>query len=559
MAATASSQAKPLSSLQSLLHFEPSSGHIWLDQHRMLLMHAGALGALRRELIESLGESRARGLLLRMGFASGQRDAQMVRKLRLSLCDRNEVFESGPQLHALEGVTKVSTIELSYNLDRGSFHGEFLWENAWECECHIRDFGYSDEPACWSQIGYASGYTSTFMGRFIVFKEIECLAQGDPHCRVVGKPAEDWRDPDYLQYFKPDSVIEELLDLQMEVEYLRSTISQPLKDDALVGASSSFQAALGLLRSAAPSRISVLLLGETGVGKEVFARWLHDNGPRHDKPFIAVNCGAIPENLIEAELFGVEKGAYTDARASRAGRFERADGGTLFLDEIGDLPVNVQVKLLRALQSGEIERLGGEKSQKVNVRVVAATNNDLQQAVTAGRFRADLYYRLATFPITIPPLRERRSDVPLLAQLFIERYTNALGKQVRGLGDRALQRLVDYPWPGNVRELENIIERGVLLAPEHGLIEECHLFPASMRGIDIGGLDPGTAVEQLATHALDAGVPLDSLESTLLRLAVDRAGGNLTHAAKQLGMSRAKLAYRIKQAMTEPDSGESEM
>ncbi len=550
-----------LASLRSLIRFESSSGLIWLDQSRMVLLHTGALGALRRELLESLGEQRARGLLLRMGFVSGQRDAQLARKLRPNPVDQVESFATGPLLHALEGVVKVSVVKLDIDIQRGRFYGEYVWENSWECESHVRESGYSDDPECWSQIGYASGYTSAFMNRFIVYKEVECTAQGDPCCRIVGKPAEEWHDPDYLQYFRPDSIAHELLDLQMEVEHLRSSITRPHHEGPLVGASSKFLDAMAMLRNAAPSQISVLLLGETGVGKEVFAHWLHDNGPRADKPFIAVNCGAIPDNLIEAELFGVEKGAYTDAQSSRAGRFERADGGTLFLDEVGDLPPSAQVKLLRALQSGEIERLGGEHAKIVNVRVVAATNVDLLKAVQEGRFRADLYYRLATFPITIPPLRERRVDIPLLAERFIEKFSRPVGKQIRGLSDRAVQSLVDYAWPGNIRELENVIERGVLLTPDNAAIDEHHLFPhvgsASAQHLQASGTigaDTPRHAEALAERVLESGIGLEELEDGLLRMAVERSGGNLTQAAKLLGISRAKLAYRIK-CMRDTDKG----
>ncbi|MBN8948623.1 MAG: sigma 54-interacting transcriptional regulator [Rhodanobacter sp.] len=552
-----------LASLRSLVRFESASGHIWLDQHRMMLLHTGALGALRRELLESLGEERARGLLLRMGFVSGQRDAQLARKLRPNLIDQVESFSTGPLLHALEGVAKVSAVKLDIDIQRGRFYGEYLWQNSWECESHVRESGYSDDPQCWSQIGYASGYTSAFMNRFIVYKEVECTAQGDPYCRIVGKPAEEWHDPDYLQYFRPDSIAHELLDLQMEVEHLRSSIARPRYEGPLVGASSKFLDAMTLLRSAAPSQISVLLLGETGVGKEVFAHWLHDNGPRADKPFVAVNCGAIPDNLIEAELFGVEKGAYTDAQSSRAGRFERADGGTLFLDEVGDLPPSAQVKLLRALQSGEIERLGGEKVKVTNVRVVAATNVDLLNAIQEGRFRADLYYRLATLPITIPPLRERRVDIPLLAERFIEKFSRPVGKQTRGLSDRAMQSLVDYAWPGNIRELENVIERGVLLTPDNAAIDEHHLFPhaasASAQHLQASGTIGAAAprhADALTERVLESGIGLEELEDGLLQMAVERSGGNLTRAAKLLGISRAKLAYRIK-CMRSADKGDA--
>ncbi len=547
-----------MQNLRDLLRFSPDSGHIWLGQHRMLLLHARAMGALRKELFDSLGVERARGLLIRMGFVSGQRDGEMARAIKTN-APIEEMFKIGPQLHALEGVTRVETVKLEIDLKRKAFYGEFLWENSWEDEAHIADFGVAESPACWTQIGYASGYTSSFLNQLIVFKEVECRSKGDCRCRIVGQPAEQWNDPDYLNYFKADSVAEQLLSLQTEVAELRSSLIRAKTSGSLVGMSTGFRHAFELLQSAAHSQITVLLLGETGVGKEMFARWLHDNSSRADKPFVAVNCGAIPENLIESELFGVEKGAYTGALRSRAGRFERAHGGTLFLDEIGDLPLSAQVKLLRVLQSGELERLGADGSTRVDIRLVAATNVELQQAVKEGRFRADLYYRLSTFPVVIPALRDRRADIPLLIKRFLEKYSAIYQKKLRGLTDRATKAVNAYHWPGNIRELENMIERGVLLAPNHGWIEEQHLFaalpdraspPTEESTLDSSGhlIESGNQdlLEQTCNRIIAGQLGLDELEKALLQSAVRKAGGNLSHAARLLGITRPQLSYRLK-------------
>ena len=377
--------------LLSMLRFNAGSGHIWLNEHRMMLLHTRALAGLRRELFDSLGVARARGLLVRMGFASGQRDGELaLREMRAGMpCE--EAFMLGPQLHTIEGAVQVEKVYMELDLKTKHFFGEFLWTNSWECDAHVTDMGYGDDPQCWQQIGYASGYTSAFFGRLIVFKETECHSMGDSQCRIVGQPAEDWRDDEYVDYFRPQRIGERLIDYNIGLEHLRAVQPRREYDTSLVGVSPGFRAAFDLLKRAAPSAITALLLGETGVGKEVFARWLHDNGPRAAGPFIAVNCAAIPADLIEAELFGVEKGAYTGAHMARAGRFERANNGTLFLDEAGDLPLATQVKLLRVLQTGEIERLGAEQPIKLNVRIVAATNVDLQQAMQAGKFRSDLF------------------------------------------------------------------------------------------------------------------------------------------------------------------------
>ena len=243
-----------------------------------------------------------------------------------------------------------------------------------------------------------------------------------------------------------------------------------------VGTSSGYVSAVHLVERVAPTVATVLFLGETGVGKEVFARMLHEASPRRDKPFVAVNCAAIPETLIEAELFGVERGAYTGAATSRPGRFERAHGGTLFLDEVGTLSPTAQGKLLRTLQEGEIERVGSTATRRVDVRIVAATNVPLHEAVRDGRFRGDLYFRLNVFPIQLPPLRERRDDIPLLMHHFLRRFCSRHGRSATGFTERAVTRLMSYDFPGNIRELENMIERAVILAADGSPIDLAHIF-----------------------------------------------------------------------------------
>jgi transcriptional regulator with PAS, ATPase and Fis domain len=463
------------------------------------------------------------------------------------------VFRIGPQLHAFEGLVKVTVKDAAIDWARGIFRGEAEWEGSWEAESHLQTFGPGEEPACWSLVGYASGYTSHFFNRRIVFRETHCVARGDAKCVIEGKPVEEWGDDTYLDYFAPDDVDGLLRKMAAELDDLRGQLRVKVSPGRLVGNSAGFRQAFDLLGKAASSPISVLLLGETGVGKEVFARWLHENSNRADKPFVAINCGALPADLIEAELFGVEKGAFTGAQQSRAGRFERADGGTLFLDEAGDLAPATQVKLLRVLQTGEFERLGDQKTRKVDVRLVAATNVDLKKAIADGRFRADLYYRLATYPVTIPPLRERKSDIPLLAASLLEKYAQAYNKRIEGVSDRAMQMLMAHAWPGNVRELENLIERGVLLAPEGHPIEAEHLFADVSGEVEVG-IDPsGVVVGQdasrrarLCEQLLDSAFDLNDFEQQLLDLAVHRAGGNLARAARSLGITRRQLDYRLK-------------
>jgi len=468
----------------------------------------------------------------------------------------------GPQLHMLEGAARVTPLHLKMDEATGLFEGEFRWDDSWEAHAHRLAYGVVDEPACWILLGYASGYTSAFMGKLILFKEIKCGACGDDHCHIVGKPIDEWPDGEaYRPYFEDDSLLHKLDVLSQQVEALKTTLEPATSGGMLIGASPAFQHAHDLMQRAARTQVTVLLTGETGVGKERFARALHEHSDRASGPFVAVNCAALPAELIEAELFGVEKGAYTGAHAARAGRFERAEGGTLFLDEVGDLPLAAQAKLLRVLQEGEIERLGAEATRKVNVRMVTATNVDLEAAVAQGRFRRDLLYRLNVYPICIPPLRERSADIEPLARHLLARFMALHNKRLSGLGDRALQALMRHDWPGNVRELENLVERGVILAAQGGAVELEHLFPnqpgARQEGVDPQGrlarvLPAGE--NELCERIVSSGLSLEQLETRVLALAVERSGGNLSGAARLLGLTRPQLAYRLKRQQIDEES-----
>jgi len=539
--------------LRRLLHFDAASGAIWLGDRRMVLLHTGAMSALRQDLIASVGPEHARRLLTRMGYASGLRDAEFAKKTRSGLT-LQQMFLVGPQLHMLEGAARVTPLRMDIDIDAGRFDGEFRWDDSWEAYAHRQKYGVVDAPACWTLLGYASGYTSAFMGRLILFKELACAACGADHCHIHGRPIEAWSDGDaYRHYFEDDSLLHTLRTLSLQVEALTSTLEPAAPPGSLIGSSKAFRHAQHLLQRAAATQVTVLLTGETGVGKERFARALHDKSDRAQAPFVAVNCAALPGELIEAELFGVEKGAYTGAHAARAGRFERAEGGTLFLDEVGELPLPAQAKLLRVLQEGEIERLGGQAVRKVHVRLVAATNVDLDAAVRAGRFRADLMYRLNVYPIRIPPLRERAADIEPLAQHMLARFSALHHKRLAGFSERALQALQRHDWPGNVRELENLIERGVILAGQNGTVEVDDLFPNAPPGAERGVDTRGRLVEavapqqrELCARIVDSGVPLEALEQQVLELAVERARGNLSLAARLLGLTRPQLAYRLR-------------
>lgn len=540
--------------LRRLIHFSAGDGRIWLAGQRMVLVHASALGALRRELMHSVGPEQTRRYFTRAGFAAGTSDAALARQLRgdASLFD---MFAVGPQLHMLEGAVQVTPIHFEADPQTGHYLGEFRWDHSWEAEVHKRDFGLQDHSVCWMLIGYASGYTSAFMGRPVIYKETQCIGRGDAHCHIVGKPQEEWSDTEDLEsYFREDSMLRTMQDLQTQVETLRMEVDADANKTQLIGQSLAFRTAYSLLQNAAPTHVAVLLTGETGVGKERFARALHALSARAAKPFVAINCAAIPHELIESELFGAEKGAYTGAQSARAGRFERADGGTLFLDEIGELPLSSQAKLLRVLQEGEIERLGSTQNRKVDVRLVAATNRNLNQEVKEGRFRTDLFYRINVYPVLIPSLRERRDDIEPMVTSMLERFAAIHQKSVPVLTDHAFDALRQHEWPGNVRELENLVERAVILSKPRGFIDAHDLFP----GMGSPGGRMVTAKGSLSSHdpmplncraLLDqlhsCGGGLEELEQNLILEAVEKAKGNLSAAARLLGITRPQLSYRL--------------
>jgi len=331
----------------------------------------------------------------------------------------------------------------------------------------------------------------------------------------------------------------ELRSLRDENRRLKDELGHRYQFDNIIGQSPKMQEVFAAVARVAPTRATVLLAGESGIGKDLIARAIHHHSPRRDRPFVKINCSAIPENLMESELFGYERGAFTGASTSRAGKFEQADGGTVFLDEIGDVPPPVQVKLLRVLQEREFERLGSNKTQTVDVRVVAATNQDLRAALEQGAFREDLYYRLNVVPINIPPLRERKGDIPNLVEHFLAKYADDTGGRIRSITPAAMEKLMGYSWPGNVRELENIIQRAMVLAtgPE--------LQPSDIQlDADRG---PAARTSGGAIPFLPDGLSLDQYEQELIREALRRCDGNKSQAARLLGLSRNALRYRLTQ------------
>jgi DNA-binding NtrC family response regulator len=326
----------------------------------------------------------------------------------------------------------------------------------------------------------------------------------------------------------------EIRALRDENKKLREELGFRYEFDNIIGRSAAMQDIFATVARVAPTRATVLLAGESGVGKDLIARAIHFHSPRRDRPFVKINCTALPENLMESELFGYEKGAFTGAVTAKPGKFEQGDTGTIFLDEIGDVPPAIQVKLLRVLQERELERLGSNKTRHIDVRVLAATNVDLRVALENGTFREDLYYRLNVLPINIPPLRQRKEDIPYLAEHFARKVSREMGRDCV-VSEGAIAKLVGYDWPGNVRELENVIERSIVLCGRD------RLEPDDIK------LDANRSRPAQAEHFLPDNMSLDAYEQSIIQEALRRANGNKSQAARLLGITRNALRYRLSQ------------
>jgi DNA-binding NtrC family response regulator/predicted hydrocarbon binding protein len=539
--------------LAELLDFRPDLGVIRLHDQRVVILSAAAVGLLRKELIDRLGRDVARRLLLRFGYADGYHDAVNMRA-RSAWADPADALRAGFVLHTLEGIVRVEILRLERD-DTGRFDAEFAWHDSYIAEEHLHHYGQSTEPVCWSLVGYATGYASACLGQEVYFRETECLAQGVTHCRVIGRDAAAWAaDLETLRAdFEGDDLGAEVERLhaaaqlkakelakrelvlerrERELNLLRERVAKHAESHHFIARSPAMQDVLELAGQIAPLDTTVLVFGESGTGKEFVVKMIHEQSRRASGPFVSVNCAALTETLLESELFGHVRGSFTGAVRDKPGLFEVASNGTLFLDELGEVAPSVQAKLLRALQEREIRRVGGERTIKVNTRVVAATNRELRAAVTAGTFREDLYFRLGAFVIPIPPLRDRREDIPAMAHEFVQRARRRMGKDVQTVSADAMTLLVHYDWPGNVRELEHAIERGVIVA--RGTTITVRDLP---REIALGQSDVrATTTLNLKEH-----------EQRLIRLALEKFTGNRKRAAEALHVSPVTLWRKMKE------------
>ncbi len=540
--------------LAEVLDFQPDQGIIRLHEQRVVILSAAALGLLRKELIDTFGLETARRLMLRFGYADGYHDAVSLRD-RSQWASPLDGLRAGSVLHRLEGIVRADVVKVDHDITSGRFDEEVIWHDSYVAEQHVHHYGKSDEAVCWSLAGYASGYASACLGREVYFRETECLAQGAPACRVVGKDADSWGDA--LETLRLDF---QGADLRRELDHLREVVHRGLQDverrerlldkrerelnllrdrvarhaaaKHFIAGSAAMQDVLELAARVAPLETTVLVCGESGTGKEFIVHLIHDQSPRAGGPFVSINCAALTEALLESELFGHVRGAFTGAVRDKAGLFEVAGNGTLFLDEIGEVAPTVQAKLLRALQEREIRRVGAERTIKVNARVVAATNRDLRAAVAAGTFREDLYFRLGAFVIAVPPLRERREDIPPLVHDFVRRAATRVKKDVKTVSPEAMTALMQYRWPGNVRELEHAIERAVIVA----------------RGTSVKSRElPPEVTQKPRAGATDDSLDLQAHERVMIGRALERFRGNRRQAASALNISTVTLWRKMKQ------------
>ncbi len=525
-------------------------GQIDLQGRRLVLHDLNALALMRKDLAEAEGPDQARRLLTRFGYFWGQADAAAMRRL-FQWDNTLELLRAGARLHTLQGAAKTVIRDLDWQEASGQFTMEVLWHNSAEAEKHQIALGASKTPVCWILTGYASGYASYCLDKDIYFIEHKCVAQGDRVCAATGHDRASWGDQlkPHLSYFsfeeirgKVTRLTQELRKRTAELNRNRHELDQlrPLATPPVAEAhSAAFRKVLDMAARLARFDTSVLITGETGTGKEVLARYIHNLSARAQGPFVGLNCGALPETLLESELFGHKAGAFTGAAHDRTGLFEQANHGTIFLDEIGDITPAMQLKLLRALQEREILRVGESRPRKIDVRVLAATNRNLEEAVAEGRFREDLLYRLRVVSLPIPPLRERREDILSLARLFLQRVGAKLKLSHLRLDATCLDFLTNYRWPGNVRELENAIEHAAVFAT-HGVIQPEHLPPHIVQAV------PRTQLPGIGTTQT-----LAKMEQAQIQAVLAQVNGNRAEAARRLGISPATLWRKLK-ALPQP-------
>ena len=529
---------------KELLELDPDGGVIRFAGQRALLLDAVAMGLLRKYLVDNFGVTAARAVLTQFGFAHGWRMAEAMES-QFDWDTNDDWRRAGPRTYTLEGLF----LSQPGRDDPLSKEGSMLVAS-YEAEQHLLHLGRSHAPVCWTICGLMSGYISRTAGKEIYVLEDRCMTMGHSGCHLLGRASDEWGDDraEELRFFEQQRLTECLdVSLQRVVETLKEAerklqehrralirvapdVEEPL---GIVAKSEAMLRLVDLARRVAAVDSTLIITGESGSGKERIARLIHDESPRAMGPFIAVNCGAITETLLESELFGHARGAFTGAHHDRPGLFEAASGGTLFLDEVAEVSPGMQVKLLRALQEREIRRVGENTSRRIDVRVVAATNRDLADAVAEGTFRQDLYYRLRVVELLVPPLRQRREDILPLARVLLAQAALRMKRKITELTPRVADQILRYAWPGNVRELENVMERAVALA--RGSRVEIEDLPEEVRQPTLAAPAIGNTVR-----------PLAEIEKEYILASLKLNDGNQTQTAKQLKIGSATLYRKLK-------------
>ncbi|MCB9643801.1 MAG: sigma 54-interacting transcriptional regulator [Myxococcales bacterium] len=541
--------------LEDLFEVDSTGGIFRFAGERVVLLDAVALGLLRTQLVQDFGERVARGILTRLGYSHGWRIAEAIRET-LPWDDQHEWQSAGGRLHRLKGMVRFEPVQDAQRKGPEPL-ADALWFDSYEAEQHLTHLGQSKEPVCWSLCGFASGYLSAATGKDVYCIEESCVGCGDSVCRMLGRTREEWGEEiePHLPFYEKDCLEASLRSLRDEIKQtearLRATkkkLKEKTKDtdpSGLIAQSQAMQQVLQLAQRTATVDTPILIYGETGVGKERIAQLIHDRSPRQAGPFVAINCAALPDQLLESELFGFDEGAFTGASHARAGLFEAAQGGTLFLDEIGEISPALQVRLLRVLQERKVRRLGENHDRPVDIRILSATHRDLHQAVQAGHFREDLLYRLRVIELHIPPLRERADDILPLARAKLKEAAQRFQRDVTDFTPAVARQLLRYTWPGNVRELQNAMERAVVFAEETCI--DLHDMPEEIEQAKTKTLPTLPTIKPPSWDTTSrTQQTLAEIEKEHILAVLHHTQNNKTEAAKRLGIGIATLFRKLK-------------
>ncbi len=528
-----------------MVTIDENTGFPMLGPYRFLMCGPSNLKSLQRDLEKSVGREQMSVILARFGYAGGMTWATVLAEL-YDFDSPEELLRACGRLTTMAGLGHIefSTIEVDIKSKFVRFSG--TWRESFEYSLWHSASEKSDEPVCRLMTGLVAGFARAIVASEVLVRETACQAQGHHICSFEGRSAQEWgvAPHEVREQFDLKPIDQELSNLRTaldqakeyverqdeEIRLLKHRVMHPTADHEVIFRSESMGHLLFLAEKVAPTESTVLIEGESGTGKDVLAQFIHRHSGRMHENFLAINCAALPANLLESELFGYVKGAFTGADKDKKGLFEEAGKGTIFLDEVAELPIELQAKLLRALQEKQVRPVGGLKDYPVHARIIAATNRDLKDLVKAGGFREDLYYRLAVFPILVSPLRERRQDILLLARHFIHR----LNKDHPGLSPLAVRKMESYTWPGNVRELENWIEYAVVMAGGD-LIRPEHLPLVSAQD------------EEKLLSTIGSDLPTyEELEKRYTKLVLKHTNGNKTETARILGTSISTLWRKLK-------------